>query len=305
MSYRHLICAAMLATSLAACQQEPQAPAEVQAAAVKAKPASDPVAVVERMVAHLKAGDVKAMLLSQVPPQKLQKMRAEWREKMTQDLPTEQERQEFEANLRELTAKGAEQKLMEKVEPHLARFETEIQPQLPMWIEIGKSTLMGSVQENKTLNEEQKQQLAKSMDAFAEWAKTTPFHDRARAERAISQACAVARDLGLRSLEEVRAMDFDQALDEASVVFAGFKSILATYGLSLDEALGSVRAEVLTLSPQGDKAKVRVKYEFLKAPLFFDVDLVQVEGQWYSEKAIAELDGHLRAETQPAQISNG
>ena len=114
-----------------ACKKDETAAATPAAAA---RAAATPDAAIQSAVAHLRAGDVKALVTSQVPPSHLEEMRANWKKELAEDPPTEQEKTEFQAMMAELTAPDAETKLMDKLEPQLSKFETEYAPQMPMMI---------------------------------------------------------------------------------------------------------------------------------------------------------------------------
>jgi hypothetical protein len=247
-----------------------------------------PTGAIDAAVQSLKAGDLKSLVESQVPPSHMAKLRTEWQADMAKDPPSEQEKQEFAAQMAELTAPDAEAKLMAKLEPELVKFETEMAPQLPLMIGMGKGLAANGIQENKELTQEQKDQAVKSIDALAKWVQETNFTDRARVKEAVSKVVASARELNLKTLDEARALSFDDAMAKGSVALRGLKDVLAVYGFSLDQMLDTVKTEVV--SQTGDAAKVKVSYQLFDQPLSFETDLVQVDGRWYGKQTIEKLN---------------
>ena len=67
---------------------------------------------------------------------------------------------------------------------------------------------------------------------------------------------------------------------------AGAKQFFAVYGLSMDKALDSVKAETETTT--GDTAKVKVTYTAFDQPFTTESDQVKVNGKWYSKQAIEQ-----------------
>src|SRR5690606_5712819 len=113
----------------------------------------------------------------------------------------------------------------------------------------------------------------------------------------IAIACRVARETGLKTLDQAHAMDFDQTMGVAQRLFLGFKDALATYDFSLDATLDSVQAE--TVSQAGDKARVRIAYQLLGTPLAFETGMERLDGHWYGEQVVADLRAHQQEAAAP------
>jgi hypothetical protein len=270
-----------LVALLAACNKSEQA------TSVAAAPVT-PQGTVDTAIQSLRANDLKSLLNSQIPPNHIEKMRAKWKEDMAKEEVTEQDRKEFAETMTKLTAPGAEDKLLAELEPQLVKFEQEMLPQMPMMVGMGKGLIMQSVQESKELTEPQKIEAGKSLDALVKWIQETKFADRALAKQAIGHVCAAARELNLKTVDEARALSFDDALTKGSIALRATKQVLTTYGLDLDKMLDTVKSEVV--SQEGDKAKVKVSYEMFGQPLSFETELVQVDGHWYGKQTLDELN---------------
>jgi hypothetical protein len=247
-----------------------------------------PQGAISAAVQSLKSGDLKTLIESQVPPAHMEKLRTKWKTDMAEEPVSESDRAQFAQMMADLTAADAETKLMEQLEPQLVNYEQNIVPQMPMMVGMGKGLIMQGIQENKELTEAQKAEAGKSIDALIQWVQETKFSDRALAKEAIAHVCAAAREMNLKTLDEARALSFDDALTRGSVAFRGFKNVLETYGLSIDKMADSVKTEVV--SQEGSNAKVRVSYTFLNTPLSFEADLVQVDGRWYGKQTIDNLN---------------
>jgi len=197
-----------------------------------------------------------------------------------------------------------------EIEPKLKEFDTQSAQQMPMMIMMGQNFAQSAIQQNKDLNDGQKQQATQMIDATAKWAQNTKFTDPALVKGAIGAICKTARDLNLKSIDEARALSYDQAMQKAGIVLGGVKQVLGVYGLNVDKALDSVKVE--TVSTTGDAAKVKVSYTAFEQPFSTEGDLVKVDGRWYGKQAMeqwkkheTEADGGAIAEDKPAPESKG
>jgi len=276
---------ALLAALAAGCNNPPPPQAAGPAAAPAATPAAAaPDGTVMASVKALRANDLAALLANALPPPALAKVKADWNKEMNKDPVSDDDRRKFTEQMTKLTAPGAEDKLFAELQPQLKQFEAQSAAQMPMMIAMGQGFIQSAIQQNKDLTDPQKQQTVALIDATAKWAQTVKFTDAALAKQAIGVICKTARDLNLKTIDEVRALNFDQAMQKADVAIAGFKQLLAVYGLSMDKALDSVKAQ--TIATNGDTAKVKVSYTAFDQPFTTESDLVKVDNHWYSKQAI-------------------
>jgi len=197
-----------------------------------------------------------------------------------------------------LTAPGAEEKMFAEAEPQLKQFEQQSAQQMPMMIAMGQGFIQSAIQQSKDLTEPQKQQTVALIDATGKWAQSAKFTDPVLAKQAISVICKTARDLNLKTIDEVRALNYDQAMQRAGIAVGGFKQLLSVYGLSMDKALDSVKTE--TISAGADTAKVKVSYTAFDQPFTTESDLVKVDGKWYSKQAVDQWAKSHQSETAKA-----
>jgi hypothetical protein len=291
--------------ALAAACSSPQPPAQTAApaAAIPAAPvAVAPDAAVLASVKALRNNDIGTLLAGSLPPGELTELKADWNKEMNKDPVSDEERKKFAEEMGKLTAPGAEDKLMAELEPNLKQFEQQSAQQMPMMIAMGQGFIQSAIQQNKDLTEPQKQQTVALIDATANWAKTAKFTDRALAKQAIAVICKTARDLNLKTIDDVRALNYDQAMQKAGIAIGGFKALLTVYGLSMDKALDSVKVE--TLASTADTAKVKVSYSAFDQPFTTETDLVKLDGKWYGKQAVEQWNkskhNHETTQVAPA-----
>lgn len=305
LKFRTLFLALAAALALAACKDKEEKTAQGAQAAIAATAAS-PEAAVAVAAKNMRAGNLKAIVESSVPPQYLEQVRSKWTEKMNSEPVTDDARAEFAQTLERFTAPDAEKKMWAELEPQLTTKQAEIQMQMPMMIGIGRGILASGVQQREDLNETQKTQALAAVDAFAKWAGSAKFTDPELAQKSIGIVCSTAREMDLKSLDEVHAMNFDQALAKGDIALGGVKKLLNVYGFSLDELFDSVNTQLV--SQTGDAAKVKVNFQMFGQPLDFETDMVKFDGRWYGKESLSNLqkeaaDGDIAAAKEPE--SNG
>jgi hypothetical protein len=271
-------------------------------AAKMAAASTTPTAAVQAQFDALKAGRFSSAFLASFPPNMVERLRQEWKTEMAEPV-SEEDREKFAAMMSELTAEGAEDAIFAKIEPDLAQLQQTAALQMPMYVGMGRGILAAGVQQREDLSAEQKAQAMASIDAFAKWAETAQFAEPELAKQAIGHVCKAARDLNLKSIDDLRALDFDQMLERGDVLFAAIKGIFATYGMRFDDILASARTELV--SQNGEVAKVKVNYTMFDTPLSFESELVERDGRWYGkemlesfEKDLAEGAGKVEAPAQ-------
>ena len=281
-----LACASLLALTLTACEKEA---GETPAAAAKAT--ANPADAITAAAQKLKEGDVLAVIQLSVPPARFEKLKTEWKAKMAEDPPSEEDKLEFQGTMAKLTAPGAEDALLAEAEPELAKFDTEIAPQLPMWIGMGQGFVMQSVQANPDMTAEQKKQAGDVITAMVGWLQGVKLSDRGLVKQAIAEAVKTARALDLKTLDEARALEFEPAMAKFGTAFQGVKGVLKVYGFDLNQTFDSVKASVV--SETGDSAKVKVDYTLFGQKLSTETEMVKIEDRWYGKDTIAQIEKEL------------
>lgn len=284
--------------SLAACKKDEATAPVAETPASAAKKTDDPVEAVNSILAKVKANDLAGVAALALPPAKLDEMRAKWAKEKSENPASDEEKASFAEQMAKHTAPDAEATLYAELEPKLAEFETQMAPQLPMLIGMGQGFAMQAINENQDLNDAQKKQATEVLGAIAGWAQTAKFTDRDLAKKGIAVVVKTARDLNLKTLDEVEALDFDGMLGKAGIAFGGVKNLISLYGIDMDAALASAKPSLI--SQEGDTAKVGVTYTFLGKQITSETDLVKVDGRWYGKESLDAIFESLAGSDEPA-----
>ncbi|MGH8041734.1 MAG: hypothetical protein ACREPN_06790 [Rudaea sp.] len=249
-----------------------------------------PDAALAASIKALRDNNVAALVENSLPPPEVVKLKADWSNDMNKDPVTDEDRKEFAEKIAKLTAPDAEAKMYAQIEPQLKQFDAKSAQQMPMMIAMGQGFAQSAIAQNKDLSDAQKAQAQDLLTATAQWAQTTKFTDPTLVKAAIADICKTARALNLKSLDEARALSYDQAMQKAGIVLAGIKQVLAVYGLDMDKALDSVKIE--SESASGGAANVKVTYTAFGKPFTTQAQMVQVDGRWYGKHAIEQWQKH-------------
>jgi len=275
------------ALGIVACgKDESAAPGAAKVAAAS----TAPEAAVQAQINALRAGEISSVFLASIPPSMIDQVRAKWAAKMTEPISAE-DRAQFQEMITELTADGAEDAMYAKIEPDLLSFKETAALQMPMYVGMGRGILAAGVQQREDLSAEQKTQAMASIDAFAKWAESAQFADPALAKQAIGHICKAARDLNLKSMDELHALSFDEAVKRGDVLFIAMKNIFDVYGFKIDDVLASTKTEVTAQT--GDSAKVKITYKMFETPLSFESEMVELDGHWYGKDSLESLKKDL------------
>lgn len=276
------------------------------------KPGPPPVVVggdtpeqsVQQSIALIKAADFAGFWKHALPPADYDTLKADWSHPRPDDHPmTPEERADFVSNMQQLTEPNAETKLYAQIKPKLAKLQAQYQDQVPVMIGIFQAIAATGVAQSKELTNAQKQQATEVVNVLAPWAQTVPWFDQNRAKQLVGVAVTTARQLDLKTPEQLKAMDFDTAMKKYSAGFVGVKQALAIYGLSVDDLLDSVK--VTTLDSRNGHARVRIDYTLLGKPLSTESELVQQDGRWYSADVLQNVrEAHQNLIAPPAPAAS-
>ncbi|MEP7185325.1 MAG: hypothetical protein ABI767_05740 [Rhodanobacter sp.] len=258
-----------------------------------------PESALQGSVDRLKAGDFKGLWKHALPPADYATLRADWASKQKNPEPiSAEDRVKFDQTMKKLTEPGAEDKLYAEVQPKLAEMQQKYKDQLPMLIGVGDALVKNGIAQNKELTETQKAQANSVMAVLTPWAQKTPWFDQDKAKQAIGVAVTTVRKLDLKKPEQLRSMDFDTAMDKYSIGYGGIKQFLTIYGLSVDDALNSVKLS--TVSSDKGHAVVKVEYTLLGKPLTTESNMIEQDGRWYSEDMVKNVrKAHQKLDVTP------
>ena len=270
---------------LGACSKDEQAATPTSAN-------TDPAAAIMYQVKMLKAGKIGDLVKVSLPPDDYQGVREAFAEQQKREQPvSEEQRQEFARQMKELSAPDAEQALFNKLLPVLKQYDSKYKAMLPMYIGIGQTALSTGISQSKDMTPEQKKQATEMLSAAASWAQGTDWGDQEKARQAIAVVTSTVRKLDVKTLEQARAMNFDQAMAKYGQVWDGVRKVLAIYGVDVDKALATVEAK--TVSQTGDKATVAVSYTLFDKPMKSQVQMIERDGHWYNADLVAKLEKSL------------
>jgi hypothetical protein len=283
---------ALLAAAAVGCgNQESSAPVAANA--------NTPDATIRKSADLLKQNDIAGVMQNALPPADFEKLKADWSKANNERPVTDEDRKKFEETMTRLTAPDADKTIYAEIEPQLKQFDAQYQQQIPMYVAMGQGWLTSMVQQNKDLSDADKQQAVAAVNALAAWVQKTRFTDAESVKKVLAITTKTARDLNLKTLDEARALTFDQSMGKARIALGGFKEALAVYGFSVDQTLDSVKPEVVT--NDGKAASVKVSYSLLGTPLTATTEMVNVDGRWYGKDTIEKLK---EQQAQPATPEN-
>ncbi len=281
MSFRHSLVAVALASALlVGCgKEETAAPVAPKAVAQTSNAASS----MQAQVQAFRSNDLRTLISTSLPPKELERISAEW-EKQRAEPITDEERKEFAENWNKLTAPDGVDKMMAEIEPQLA----QVKPQLAGMIAMGQGMATMTIAQSNDLTADQKQQATQFLNGLSGWLSKTDFADAALMRQSLTALAEGLRATGITTLDDVKALSFDQLLDKAGMAISGAKNALAAYGFSLDTIADSVKAEVV--SETGDVAKLKVSYALFDSPLSFESEMQKVDGRWYGKDLLEQIE---------------
>src|SRR4051812_3644660 len=231
---------AFFAAAAAGCgnQQQSSAPVAVNA--------NTPDATIRKSADLLKQNDIAGVMQNALPPADYEKLKADWTKANNERPVTDEDRKKFQDTMTRLTAPDADKTLYADIEPQLKQFDAQYQQQIPMYVAMGSGWLQGMVQQNKELSEADKQQAIAAINALGAWVQKTRFTDPESVKKVLAIATRTARDLNLKTLDEVRSLGFDASMQKAHIAMLALKDALNVYGFSVDQTLDSLKPEVVS-----------------------------------------------------------
>lgn len=291
--FKHLALAGALAVALAACGKKEEeastAPAVVEAKAQSLGPAETLQATTDAF----KSNDLGALLALTLPPGKLDEMKADWDKNRAEPI-TDEDRQEFADGWGKLVADGAVDKMMAEAAPQLEQMKQQLPMMLPMF--QGMATM--SVSENTELSDDQKAAATGALNGLFTWAQGADLANSDKLRQALTIAHERGRSLNINTLDDVKALEFNQMLAKGSVMLGAVKEILNVYGLSLDDMAGSLKAEQVEAT--ADTAKVRTSYTLFGQQISYDTEMVRQDGRWYSKDGMQSLEKLAAGDSESA-----
>lgn len=277
---RKLLTLTLMAAGLVAFQAPALASSNPSNAALAAAAnVPDPAAQIEDLAYLFRQDNVTGIVQSLVPASKWDQVRAMYEVKRMEPI-SDEDRAEFDENIGRFVAADAVEQLMAEIEPKLE----ESRPKLPGAMLMGMGAIQMAINsEEGDLTPEQRESLRLAFPGIQEWAASTDFLSSETMRQALTIVTDAARRSGISSLDELKSLPLESALDRAGGVLAAAKDAVRLYGIDLDAIADSLQVDVLEID--GDKARVRTTVTVFNAPVSAEHDLVLVEGRWYGKDA--------------------
>ncbi|MDT3502104.1 hypothetical protein [Stenotrophomonas maltophilia] len=272
--------AAMVLLAVAACREPGGDPA---------RPAAEPVAAVQAMAQRLAEDDLLGYAKLSVPPSQYQRLQQAWADGHSQwpltELPLGDQLLPMLAALRR---PGASAELQRSFDRQLAGQSGAVRQAAQSMGNFGVQYL----RHQKGYTPSQQAHYIALVEALSGWAQGAPISDRARARSSIAALVGAATKVGFEDDAGLQAAGMEGSLQQLAPFIHTLKAVLASYGLGVDEALRSIRGEVLSL--EGDNALVRLQYDLAGRELTLQLPLSRREGHWYLTRTLADTDAILR-----------
>jgi hypothetical protein len=275
----------VVAAALGACQRDAAGPG-ARVAAVPPTGARMPADAVLLLTRHLRENDLPAFARDAVPPDLHRQLEAAWRAGRTRwpldELPFDERLPRL---LGALAEPGSERRLQAVFDRQFAGETSALR---------AAATALGLfgaqyVQHQGDFSAAERAHYLQFVDALSRWGREAPLGDPARARTAIPRLTTAARATGLRTEADFARLGMTASLQRLSGFLRTLKELLDSYGLPLDQTLGALRAE--TVSQDGARAKVRMRYVLGGRPVEAVVEVERVAGRWY----LSDYLRHARA----------
>lgn len=248
--------------------------------------APDPGQQVLGLARMLRSNDLAGLVQATVPPSSYQEMRQAYElHRMTPT--TEAERDQFAEGLAKLSAPDAVDQLMAEIEPKLVEARPKVSAALMMGLGALQIALLS---EDTKLTAEERAALQRALPGLQQWLGRTDFLSAVSMRQALTLAADAMRSTGIRSVDDVKRLSFEQVLAKAEAMVAASKQALLIYGLDLNAITDSMQVKVLAI--HGRTARVRTTITLFDAPISHDQDLVLIDGHWYGKEAIDHWSAH-------------
>lgn len=281
-----LLSAALLASAASGAATPTQVSALGLATTIAAPAATvpDPGQQVAEMARLFRANDLVGLVRAALPEARYAQIRAEY-ESHRNDPADADDRQRFAEKWGEFIAPGAVDALMVELEPKLA----EVRPKIAgaKLMAAGALQMAASGGIDNELTPSQRESLNAVLPGLTAWMSNTDFLSEQTLREALGYLTDAARGTGIRTLDDVKALNFEQMLTRAGSMLAAGKRALRLYGLDADAIVSSLRVEVLEIA--GDRAKVRTTVTVFDAPVSSEHELYLVEGRWGSKHGFQHI----------------
>ncbi|HEY5805265.1 MAG TPA: hypothetical protein VIT90_16380 [Lysobacter sp.] len=273
-----------------------RAPAPAAAAPTPTEPAQ----AVEQLIDDLRRNDFVAYARHSVPPALHARLDQAWNEGRTRwpltELPLDDRLPDF---LTALAAPGAEKQLLTTYNRQFSGAGAELRS--------ATSTLglfaTQYLRKEGDYSADERAHYVQLVAALSRWGQKAPLGDPKRAQRAIPQLVAAARQTGLAGgADTFRQLGMQRSLERFGPFFGRFKQVLGTYGLGVDADLATARATLV--EQDGDHGIIGLDYTLAGQKIHAQLAVERRDGHWYLSDALrhAETEAAAPAAASPADV---
>lgn len=242
---------------------------------------STPDGAAKSRIAHLKNNNISAVIKETLTPEQFKKASDAW--DTTRKLEkSDVEKMAFKAQVEKITSGAFIDEMMPMIESQLKGYTTEqIAGMIPM---------LGMLLNNPdiSLSEEQKAEANKLIAGLAEWIKTSDIVNPEKARSALTAIQKTVKKLGIASIDEIAAMDLEQALKKADIISAGLKEAFNVYGLNANDILDTIT--ITKVSEKDNVATLKIGIKIFGAEFSSDTEVTKVNGIWVDAEGIETLE---------------
>jgi len=250
-------------------------------------PASEPVAALQQLAQRVADNDLVGYAKAAVPPSQYARLQGAWSQGHSRwPLPLDGQ---LLPMLAALSRPDAPQRLQRSFDTQIAGQATQVRQAAHSMGLFGEQYLRNQSE----YSDSERAHYTQVVNALSRWAAAAPLTDKQRARTTITLLTATARTAGLSTDAELQAAGMEESLRRLSPFIKAFKTALASYGLSLDEALTGLRGELT--SELGDDAVVRIQYTLAGEQIEAQVRMTRREGHWYVTRTLEDTDALLQA----------
>jgi len=159
---------------------------------------------------------------------------------------------------------------------------------------LGFGVALAAIASDKNLSAEQSMQLTQLMYATQNWTHRVDFADPQRLRRALAALSRLVRQTGLKRMEDVQSLAFEDMVIHGDTLLVTIKQVLGAYDLDVDQVLASVR--VSELDAFGNQATLRIEGQVLGVDLAYQWPKIYTRGQWLDAERVAAEARHASEE---------
>ncbi|AFC87557.1 hypothetical protein [Frateuria aurantia] len=265
---------------------------------------ASPTEAAQLLVDRLKHDDFIGYWRQGLPADDFKTMQSDWA--LSRQMPSTlkpADRERMNAWLAQFDAPHAQSTLQAEWLPKLAGYQRQYADQLPMLMSVMQMVAGTAIDQSASLTTSEKAPLHDIVGAVGPWAAKAPWFDPAKARQGIAIAVATVQGLGIKDVQVLGSLDFDQAMIRYAAFFKGLKQLLALYGLDIDASLDSVH---VSASPvDADHAQLKIDYVLLGHPMSITTTAVRIEQRWFVLNLIDTVhEAHQRLQASPADADS-